>query len=80
MPGRKPVMQCTQSEWKHMTDRMRSCCPAPQGYSWRFMWSTKCLSDGNRGDCERREPKTDKDGKKQRGAVKALRGKVTGED
>jgi len=21
------------------------------------MWSTKCLKEGNRGDCERREPK-----------------------
>lgn len=56
MPGRKPVPQCTQSEWKDMTDKMRSCCPAPQGYSWRFMWSKKCFSEGSRGDCERRQP------------------------
>jgi len=63
MASRKSVTQCTRGEWNNMTERMRSCCPAPEGYSWRFMWSTKVLDHGNRGDCERREPKKDEKGK-----------------
>ena len=54
---RKPVVQCSLGEWKAICSRMKSCVPAPEGYSWRFVWSVKVGEEGKRGDCERREPK-----------------------
>lgn len=57
MKGRKPVVQCTLSEWREITTKLRACCPPPEGYDWRFLWC-KALSNGACvGECERKEPR-----------------------
>lgn len=69
--GRKPVVQCTTSEWKAICNRMRSSCPPPDGYAWRFVHSVKCGKEGNRGDCQRRPPK---DGRRGFMEIRILKG------
>lgn len=59
--NRKPIRyQCTDREWRDMCDKIRACCPPPEGYRWRFERSAKMAVEGNRrGFCSRLEP-TDK--------------------
>ncbi len=51
MAGRKVVTQCTAAEWRSMCRRVKSCIPPPEGYAWRFVWSTAL--EGDEGDCSR---------------------------
>lgn len=47
MPGRKPIAQCTDSEWRAIVTRLRAVCPPPEGYSIRFVRSAKCEGYGD---------------------------------
>lgn len=55
--GRKPVVQCTRSEWVAMTRRMATSCPPPEGYRWLFVWSSPAalIADDAGGTIVRRE-------------------------
>lgn len=56
--GRKPVVQCTQAEWKEITRRMAASCSPPDGFVWRFVWAARCSlnDDGAAGTITRKEP------------------------
>ncbi len=48
MPGRKPVRQCTESEWKRITQEARAVVPPPAGWTLRFYFSRTM---DHPGDC-----------------------------
>ena len=52
MAGRKPVTQCTDTEWRKIVARLRAVAPAPEGYRFVFRRSKTC--DGW-GDCDHNE-------------------------
>lgn len=54
MAGRKPITQCTAAEWREVTSQLKACCPAPEGYDWRFIWS-RTLGDAATGEYRRKE-------------------------
>ena len=41
MKGRKPVTQCSLSEWRGICQHLRACVQPPEGYTWRLVWSAK---------------------------------------
>lgn len=61
MASRKLVTQCTDAEWKAMVNRVKSCCPPPEGYDWRFT-RTASIEDNDNGECTRKEGKDGKRG------------------
>lgn len=54
MKGRKPVVQCTASEWRELCDLARAAVAPPFRYSWRFVWSASMLAAGDEGAADLR--------------------------
>lgn len=69
--GRTPITACTRSEWSSIIQRVHACIPPPEGYTWRFVWTTRLPPDWL-GDCSRIPAKTE--GSRGTILVRILRG------
>jgi hypothetical protein len=46
MSGRKPITQCTDTEWREIVQHARAVCPPPKGWRYR-MYRSASLKDAH---------------------------------